>query len=319
MKVAVVGTGSVGRRHLANLIALGHDVIGVSEHARHDAIEIDGQRVPCVPAVDAVLDAGVDAVVVANPTAQHVATAEKAIAAGVDLYLEKPAAMNATASAALAGQADEAGVVVAVGQQLRFHPLVEALGAMIDRQEVGTLLAVDANWGEHLADYHPGEDYRTGYAARRDLGGGVLLTQIHLPDLLWSLFGPLSVRSASGGQRSDLEIDVEDTVSFLATTAEELSVYGHLDYLQRPKRSTITVTGTGGRVVLDLQEHSLTTTMAASDAQPSVRLGPTDRNELFLTAMRDFLDARTERRQPRCSLAQATEVLGLVDAIRSSM
>ena len=40
MRVAVVGTGSVGKRHLANLLRLGIDVLAVSEHRRLEVVEL---------------------------------------------------------------------------------------------------------------------------------------------------------------------------------------------------------------------------------------------------------------------------------------
>lgn len=317
--VAVVGTGAAGRRHLANLLRLGEDVIGVSEHAARTSVQTDGGTVECVHTVREALDRGVHAAVIANPTSMHVATADEFVDAGVHLYIEKPVAVTAPECAALAKRAAEAGVVVAVGHHLRFHPLVETFGTWLTEGRCGRVLAVDANWGEHLADYHPDEDYRHSYAARRELGGGVLLTQIHLPDLLNAWFGPFTNVFAVGGHRSDLELDVEDCVSFLATTTDGAPVYGHLDYLQRPKRSTISVTGTAAQVRLDLNENLLVLE-PSSATDESIRVQrPVVRNDLFLAAMEDFLDACDRDSSPRCSLPQAADVLALVDAIRDSM
>lgn len=317
--VAVVGTGSIGRRHLANFRELGCRVIGVSEHRRTTSIDLDGGPIPCMPSLAHALAQGVDAVVVANPTSMHRATASEAIAAGASVYLEKPAATSGTECAELAAEARRAGVVVAVGHQLRFHPLVAGIAELLGSGVLGRILAVEANWGEHLADYHPEEDYRTSYAARRELGGGVLLTQIHLPDLLTVLFGPFRSVLAHGGHRSDLEVDVEDAVSFLARAEDETPVYAHLDYCQRPKRSFLGITGTLGRAEVDLQAQTLTFLSGTPGSTPSLQNLPVERNELFLATAADFLRSACTARPPRCDLVQATQVLDLVDSIRASM
>ena len=58
--VAVVGTGSIGRRHLANFRELGCRVIGVSEHRRTTSIDLDGGPIPCMPSLAHALAQGVD-------------------------------------------------------------------------------------------------------------------------------------------------------------------------------------------------------------------------------------------------------------------
>lgn len=315
--IAVVGTGSIGRRHLENLRTLGCDVLAVSEHRRVPSIDIGGRPVPCVASLEEALRSGPEAVVVGNPTSLHHQTTAAALDAGADVYLEKPSALCAADSADLEDRAAKAGATVAVGQQLRFHPLLERVHETVRSGRLGTILAVEANLGEHLADYHPDEDYRQGYAARRDLGGGVLLTQIHLIDILTWVLGPCTDVRALGGHRSDLEVDVEDSVSFLARTVGDVPVYGHLDYLQRPKRWTLAVTGTGGRIGVDL--HAGTVEEASSGTDGSREVVVVDRNALFLAAMADFLEASRSGGPPRCTLADATRSLALVDAIKASM
>lgn len=319
MTVAVIGTGSIGRRHAANLLALGEDVLAVSTRRSAPTIEIASTEVPCVGSLDAALDRGVDAVVVANPTSLHGEVAGAAIAAGCDVYLEKPATPSVTTCRPLLEAAERAGATVAVGHQLRFHPLVDELRARLASGDLGRVLAVHATWVEHLEDYHPGEDYRQGYAARQDLGGGVLLTQNHLPDLLHLLVGPFASVFAVGGHLSELELDVDDSVTFTAATPDQVAATAHLDYLQRPKRSTIEVHGTAGRACIDLVAGEIRHRSNARGAVEETEVRAVERNDLFLATMADFLAARRSGDEPRCGLREALEVLALTDAIRTSM
>ena len=102
-----------------------------------------------------------------------------------------------------------------VGYQLRFHPCLHKLAEIVHSGILGNLLAVRATIGEYLPAFHPFEDYRQMYASRADLGGGVVLSQIHEFDFLYSLFGLPNRIYAMGGHWSELEIDVEDTASIL--------------------------------------------------------------------------------------------------------
>ena len=68
---------------------------------------------------------------------------------------------------------------------------------------------------EYLPGWHPYEDYRQSYAARRELGGGVVSTQIHELDYVHWLFGLPGRVFAVGGTLGSLDVDVEDTASAL--------------------------------------------------------------------------------------------------------
>jgi predicted dehydrogenase len=62
---------------------------------------------------------------------------------------------------------------------MRFHPCLQRLHELVLEKKVGQILSVRAEVGEYLPGWHTYEDYRQGYAARQDLGGGVILSQIH--------------------------------------------------------------------------------------------------------------------------------------------
>ena len=320
MTIAVVGTGSIGRRHLQNLLFLGNkDLIAVSEHSGKTSIDIDGTIIPALSDYEDALGADVTAVVIGNPTSLHLDYLRRALTAGKHVYLEKPASLSAEGLGDLVAQSKQQGLVVAMGTMYRFNERLEQLRDRVRSGECGTLLSVETQIGEHIADYHPDEDYRQSYTARKDLGGGVLLTQIHLLDWLNWVFGPFNKAFAVGGHRSDLEIDVEDTVSFLLESHARLPAFGHLDYLQRPKQANMRVTGTKGQLEWKLFDHSLSFTPARNDADTSVQRSPYDRNAMFVAAMQDFLSCIRDGSPPRATLEDGRAALCIVDAIRHSM
>ena len=272
VRVAVVGTGSIGRRHLGTLLALGaSDLVAVSEHTRRTHLEVGDADVTVRHRLDDVLGE-VDLVVVATPTAVHRDQAAAAVAAGCHVLVEKPVGASSAGLDEVAASAEVQGLVAAAAHQFRFEPGLVRLRELVRAGALGTLLTVEGHQGEHLADYHPGEDYRTGYAARRDLGGGVLRTQVHHLDHLEWTFGPFERVYAVGGQRTDLEVDVEDTVTCLFRAADGTPVQGHLDYRQRPKVVSLVVAGTEARAAWDHYGGRLVIAPTAPGAEPEVHL-----------------------------------------------
>lgn len=316
MRVAVVGTGSAGCRHLSTLAELGvTELIAVNEHRPGTPLAVDGASVTTVHHFEDALASKLDAVVIANPTSLHADYTERAVLAGVAVLCEKPLALDAVQAARVRSAADDRGVIVGVCSQFRFHEHLVELREELDGGSLGRVVDVVASQGEHIADYHPDEDYRHSYAARAALGGGVMLTQVHLFDLVDWLVGPFVRVFAVGGRRTDLELDVEDSVSFLLEGRSGVAVRGHLDYFRRPRRFTVEVTGTQGNAMWDYYAGMLcfTGNVAHSSAIAF------DRAALFRATVADFLEATRDGRPPRTSAADAVAVLEIVDAARRSL
>ena len=130
-----------------------------------------------------------DAVIVANPTALHLDVAVPAAAAGHHMLLEKPVSDSLDRLDVLQGAAQKSGSRILVGFQFRYHPTLNQARELIQLGALGKILTVHAHWGEYLPQWHPWEDYRQSYAARADLGGGVIVTFTHPLDFLRSLVG----------------------------------------------------------------------------------------------------------------------------------
>lgn len=231
-RILVLGAGSAGTRHARNLAALG---------ARVTLEDAD----PAGPA-------GVgdhDGVVVASPTVFHRDQAMVALAAGAAVLVEKPLAVGEDGLDELVAAA---GDRLTVGYNLRLHPPVEAVRSAVTDGVTGAVRSVHLWFGSLLSDWRPGVDYRTTYSAQAALGGGILLDASHEIDLLVWLFGAeWAVESALMEHRSDLEIDVEDTVEATLRSPAGVEATLDLDCVSPSYRRGIEVVGDEATVRLD--------------------------------------------------------------------
>jgi predicted dehydrogenase len=331
MRVLIAGLGSAGQRHARNLRRLlGDGVELLAYRARGGGPVLDGGVRATSPEeaygirsftdLDRALAERPDAVFVTNPTALHLAVAQAAAEAGCHLFVEKPLADAWDGVERLLAATERRGLVAMVGFQLRFHPGLLALREMLEAGAIGRVVAAQLEVGEYLPAWHPWEDYRDGYAARRDLGGGVLLTQIHDLDSACWLFGAPTRVFAAGGHLSGLEIDVEDVASVTLECRpgeRPIPVHVHMDYLQRPAVRAYRVLGEGGRLALDFAAGTLTST--APDGHRVERAVAVERNELFVAELRNFLASLTGRERPRCGLREGAESLRVALAARRSI
>ena len=306
MRLLVVGLGGIGQRHVRNLRTLLGDSAEIYAYRVRrtsptltDRLTVDEEsdveekyQIRVVSDLDDALSLRPDAVLICNPSSLHMPVALAAARAGCDLFIEKPLSHNEEHVGELIDLVEERGLVTLVGYQLRFHPCVHRLQSLLREHAIGNVLAVRIEVGEYLPGWHTYEDYRQMYASRAELGGGVILSQIHELDYVYSLFGLPQRLFAIGGHLSDLEIDVEDTASILMECIVEgrtVPVHVHQDYVQRPPSRTCEVIGSAGKILVDF--HALSLTQFGADGQIAVRdsFEGFDRNELFLDEMRHFL------------------------------
>jgi predicted dehydrogenase len=229
MKALFVGLGSVGQRHLRNLRTLKGNAIEIIAWRVRGLNQVVTDEISLEEGADLVsrynyrevssLEAGLaeqpDCTFVCNPTSMHVPVALAALRADSHVFIEKPLSDSMADVDALIGEASRHKLVAYVGHQFRFHPAIQCLEQLLEKRAIGAVLAVRAVVGEHLPSFHPYEDYRDTYAARRELGGGVVLTQSHEIDYLCHLFGVPRRVFAIGGHVSTLELTVDDLAMVL--------------------------------------------------------------------------------------------------------
>ena len=305
MKILIVGLGGIGQRHLRNIQAL------LGEEAEIRAVDMR-QTIPVLTdqltvEAEATLEEKYnlhiypelkpgllwkpEVVFVCNPTSLHVPTALQAARAGCHLFIEKPLSHSLEQVQELIDLVESREQMAVVGYQMRFHPCLQRLFTLINEKRVGRILSVRAEVGDYLPGWHPYEDYRQLYASRRNLGGGVILTQIHEMDYLYRLFGLPGSIYALGGHLSRLEVDVEDSVDILMTFSVDghsIPVSLHEDYVQRPPSRGCAVIGDTGKILVDYQSLTVTVFDGKGNQAEAASFKNFQRNQMFMDELADF-------------------------------
>ena len=162
MKILIAGLGSVGRRHLRNLLTLGEQDIIL--YRTHYSTLPDDELAPFPVETDlaAALAHKPEAVIIANPTALHLQVAIPAAEAGCHLLLEKPLSHSLDGLDQLELALQRGGGNVLMGFQFRFHPTLRKAAELLQAGAIGKALSARAHWGESLAGFPPWEACRTG-------------------------------------------------------------------------------------------------------------------------------------------------------------
>ena len=211
VKIAVLGGGTIGGRHIR---------IAVSEPDCELVAIVDPD-----PAIGALADeTGVryftdlrtmlsavqpEGVIIAVPTGQHFDIGMACIERGIHMLMEKPITGTVEEGRALFNAAEAAGVRIATGHHRRFDPAVEGARTIIQRGDLGRLVAISVIWFVRKPDIYFEPLWRQKKGA-----GPILTNLIHDIDLLRYVCGEIeSVYAETSGVARGY--DVEDTAAMV--------------------------------------------------------------------------------------------------------
>lgn len=306
----VVGRGSIGTRHIKNLRALScSNIIGLSElsNLQKDKEYHLKYGLETFHDIDEIRKRKPDAFIIANPTAMHIKYALIASEMGSHIFMEKPVSDNMDGIDKFKNEVFDRHLVFFVANNFRFHPVFRKIKEFIEEDRFGRILFARIQAGQYLPDWHPWEDYRKGYSARRDLGGGVVLTLQHEIDYAYWLFGRFKSIKSHVQKISDMDIDVEDIAAVIVETEKGSIVEIHLDYLQRPAKRTIQIQGIKGSLDYRMGDRYLKFYHFENQAEETILdIDGYDNNEMYVEEMKYFI---------KCISGEENTISGITDGV----
>jgi predicted dehydrogenase len=290
MKVLVVGTGSIGRRHISNLLHLGVEVYAYSYRGKSFGAQNLGASVTLLEDWSDGLCGDIDAVIVANSSEQHVDVALRAARMGKAVYIEKPLSISLDKIDELAKLIETQHLVVETGFMLRAHPNLVWFKKAINDGILGELMYLRASVGQWLPNWRPDTDHRVGYSAFYDRGGGVIFDLIHELDLVNWLAGRVVDVAAMTHHVPILEIQTEAVAQICLRLESGALAQVHVDYVRPGYSRTLEMVGYEGVLSWDYSRGEVLLGLPGGSTEV-VHSIPSDfcRNSMFLAYMEHFL------------------------------
>jgi predicted dehydrogenase len=316
MKALFIGLGSIGQRHLRNLIEINPKIkLSALRHSRSSPVlsinnEILSKEdvsqyygINDFTSLEEALASEPDLIFITNPSHLHAKLAFTCLEnSQAYIFIEKPLSSDIeSAQRLLQHEISSQKKRICIGYQFRFHPVIKLAKSILSKGKLGNIVSANLENGEYMPGWHPYEDYRKSYAAKKELGGGALLTQIHDFDYAIWLFGIPHSIYAVGGKLSDLEIDVEDSVKVLMTfhkNNQPIPVNISLDYLQWPAKKQFSIIGDKGKIECDLIDMKLSLHTLNNHETEIFGFPEFDRNDMFKKELEHFLDFTQGKSEP---------------------
>jgi len=310
----IVGCGSIGQRHGRNLHSLGIDNIAAlrSGSGSHKNTTPPFLRQEFLDLKEAQAFAP-DIVLVTNPTSLHLQTIDSLYEHTKAFFIEKPIDASSRGVPELLARVDRDSKVTFVGFNLQFHPVVREIERRLASDAIGEILSFQAQVGHWLPDWHPDEDHRQSYAARKELGGGVTLTLAHEIHLACALFGDVEEVTCRMPSFEALPLPVDVRSDLMVRHRTGCISQIHLDFVQRPLTRSGLIIGSLGTIRYDLAGGTFE--VVTPEGGEQLDLSSSDPNESYLAEMQTFLDCvRTRRKRHAHDLWQAAHTQAVIDA-----
>lgn len=317
MKVLVVGYGSIGKRHVSNLLKISN--IEVIVYTRQKNLQqLKGKCIVYDNLKDCLMHKP-NAAIIANNTNEHIKIALKLAKHGIHLFIEKPLSNSLSGIQKLLEFVENKKMITMIGCNLRFHKCILKIKELVDHKSIGKIISVSSESGSYLPDWHPNENYKKSYASKEDLGGGVILTCIHEIDYLYWFFGEIKEVFSSSGNYTDLKISAEDLSISIIHFKNDIIGELHLDYFQRPAIRKCKIIGTKGIIYWDSDINTVKIyDVIKKKWKKELVMKKYDRNVMYLDEIVHFLDCVKKSKKTINPISQGITILKTALAMKKS-
>ncbi len=323
MNILLIGLGSIGKRHLANvkkLVPESHVTVWRHQPALPQSPdESAGFIDQVVYTLEEALESKPEIALIASPASKHIEVANILAEHDIHLFIEKPISHSLEGIDMLLETCNKQGLVLLVGYNFRFYKPFQKLHQVLTDGDIGRPIFLRAEVGQYLPDWRPGKDYQKSVSAQSCLGGGAVLELSHELDYVRWFMGELRTVNAQVSHLSDLDIDVEDSAEIILNFENGAVGNIHLDMIQQPPRRQCRIVGTKGTLTWNGLDHRVclfsNESQSWSEIHPATEL---DRNEMYLEELQHFLNCVAGQASPLINGEDGRRVLEMALAAKQS-
>lgn len=299
-KALVIGCGSIGQRHIKNLKKSGIKKISALRTRKgyyKDLPKSFGVK-EFYNLEDAIMEKP-DIAIISNPTSYHLETAIKIAPHVKGIFMEKPLSHSLIGINDLLMKLNEYKTIFFMGHNLMFHPIVLNIKKFIDSTDLGKIINIQSQVGHWLPNWHPYENYKESYTAKKELGGGAALSLIHEIHLAIELAGkPIDVIGMkTNPSLLDIDNDIDIIADIMISHNSGCVSQIHLDFIQRPFHRSGLITFEKGWISYDFNQLKVVA-QTMNDKQSFVIWSNCkyNKNEMYLNQIQCFINYVKEGR-----------------------
>ncbi|KKU13028.1 MAG: Oxidoreductase-like protein [Candidatus Magasanikbacteria bacterium GW2011_GWC2_45_8] len=258
MKYLVIGLGSMGKRRVRNLQALGiKDVAGFDTRSDRRLESHEKYGIPVFDNLDSALQVyGPQVFVVSTPPDLHMHYAYYAFERGISCFIEA-SVVDAEKIKELSEKIKSGHIVMAPSCTMRYFPGPKKVKELIQTNAIGKVLNVNYQTGQYLPDWHPWEKMEDFYVSKRETGAAREIVPF---ELTWlnDIFGAAKAAACVKAKLTDMPADIDDIYHCLLRYDDNVLVNLTVEVISRPKSTRdMRVLGSEGAIVFSTDSNSV--------------------------------------------------------------
>lgn len=323
MRFVVIGLGSMGKRRIRNLLANNErQIVGFDLSAERRAEAEQKYGLKTIPALDSLNADDYDALIISTPPHLHAPFMHFALAQKKHFFVEVATSDGGYAEV-LATPAD--GKVRAPSHTFRYFEPIKRIYGLLRAGRIGKILAYQYHMGQYLPDWHPWEDYRQVYFAKRESSAIREMFPFELIWLSWLMGANVERVTGFVDHVSDLDMDADDLLQ--ASVRHRNGIYGNImiDVLARKPFRTLRIIGATGVLEWEWQDWKIKCydSNMKNTETVNVEMGKTAEGyinveDMYIEEIKVFLDAVYGRAPYPYSFAEDLEHLRALSALESA-
>jgi len=286
MRILIVGSGSIAKRHLNNLKLLGYNDIFVLKREYDKQFESIND-VKVITNYDSDKLSNFDCIFICTPTSIHIEALEFANKNNLHVFMEKPMVHDLNSLNKSKNIWTLNNRVFLIGYMLRFHPAIKYIYDLVHSKKFEQVYSARFEFGSYLPNWHPNENYKESYASIKEQGGGVVRTISHELDLVQYFFGNPKEIKTINLNTGKLEINVEEISENILSYNDKI-VTIHLDLLQKKYHRSISILSTEGRIDWNWDTNEIRITTIGNDVEIISFAKDFELNSLYINELKYF-------------------------------
>jgi predicted dehydrogenase len=321
MNVLVIGYGSIGKRHVDNLLKLRQidQIIVCSNHLDSFRNHPEKEKLKLVRSLEELspmMSNGMQFsfAIVANETYKHIETATVLANSGVHLFIEKPLSHSVKDGISLKKIAEKSNSKIFVAYNFRFLGALNYIKNAISSGVIGSLYFAEIEVGQYLPSWRPLSDYRESYSARKEQGGGAASDLSHEIDYMRYLFGDPVSWKIMKSKISDLDINSEDIFKGIYRFSSGFLCSVHADYIRHNKNREINIVGSEGTLECDLIQKYIKMQKNSGEISLIEDAHLFDVDESYRSELKHLIECIEKDKTPQITVDDGIEVLKLIES-----
>jgi predicted dehydrogenase len=315
MKFLIIGCGSIGQRHISNLLSLGMHDLEVFD-SNKALLKTVGQKFN-VKTLSSIEFNEPDCTLICTPPSTHIGLAKRVLLERSHVFIEKPLSNSLVGINTIAEASKRNSLHVFVGYTFRFDQGLNKIKEMLSRGVIGSVLSFDAYEGWYLPKWRPWQDYTKSYTGSEKLGGGIILDGSHELNYLQWLGGKIKQVFSYYTAIPKLKVKTEGLAEVLLRFQSKAIGRIHLDFVNPKYNRHCEIIGDKGSIKWSFEKKTIEVQKNNQISSRKIKYG-NDTNKMYYDEMKYVIDCIRGKQNRLITLDEAKQTLEISLAIKRS-